>query len=298
MTFCLFSILISVNSDTASAQSKRGIAAIVNDEPISQFDISERIKLDKILGERSSNRKQALNHLVEEHLQLQEGKRLRMRANPTSVTRMFEDIYKRNRTTKAAFKSRLKKSGVKLATLKRRIESILIWRQVLRRRFGTLAELDEKDIDRAYVRAQKKRRPSQRFYMLQQIILPFSSGADVQGRQIEAQRIIKNFRGCRSTKRIVRGIYNVKIRNIGPIPVGQLQPKLRKLLRKAGPGKLLRPSMSKKGIEMLAYCSNKTIAAQEVSRDQVRSSMANQQYRLVSNRHLRDLKRDAIVDYR
>lgn len=295
---CLFSAVCIVNPANGFAQSGLGIAAIVNDEPISQFDISERIKLNKILGERKAGRKQALQHLVEEQLQRQEGIRLKMRANPDSVKRMLGDIYKRNRTTKTAFTARLKKSGVKIESLKKRIEAILVWRQILRRRFGTLAEVDEKDIDRAFERAKKKRRPAQHFYMLQQIILPFSGAGDVQGRQIEAQRIIRNFKGCRSTKRISRGIYNVKIRNIGPIPANQLQAKLRKLIRKAGPGKLLPPTMSKRGIELLAYCSNKSIAAQEVTRDQVKAGMANQQIGLVSTRHLRDLKRDAIIDYR
>lgn len=299
--FLLAFVVASPNGNVAYAQSKTGIAVIVNDEPISQFDISQRIKLNKILGQSSGTRKQVLEELVEEHLQRQEAKRLKIPVSDKEITETIDRMMKQRRSTAGTLKARLKKVGIKPTAMHSRVKAMLAWQRILSRRFGKLVDLDEQDIDRAHERAKKSRQPGKTFYMLQQINLPFDGSVDqisVQSRQIEAQRIISRFKGCRSTRRISSGIYNVKIRNIGPIPRSQLQPKLRALLRKAGPGKLLPPNMTRKGIELLAYCSNKTISAPEVTREQVRAGLANQQFGLISKRHLRDLKRDAIVDYR
>ncbi len=283
------------------AQSGPSIAAIVNDEPISQFDISQRIKLNKLLGQPSGARKQILEELVEEQLQRQEAKRLRIPVTSKEIDQTIEKMLQQRRSTPEVFNKRLKKSGVSPSSMRQRVKALLAWRRILSRKYGKLVDLDEQDIDRAHQRALKNRRPSQRFYMLQQINLPFEgnvSASIVQGRQIEAQRIIQNFKGCRSTRSISRGIYNVQIKNVGPIPVKQINGKLRKLLRKSGPGKLLPPNMTRRGIELLAYCSTKVVKAPEITREQVRAGLASQQFGIISKRHLRDLKRDAIIDYR
>lgn len=306
--FSLFTLSIGLaitflyaHNAMAASQPAPGIAAIVNDEPISQFDISQRIKLNKVLKEKPGTRKQALEELVEEHLQRQEAKRLRIPVTTKEVNTALKNMFEAQNSTVAAFDKRLKKVGVKPSIMRERIKALLAWRRILSRKFGKLVDLDEQDIDRAHQRAKKNSRPAKRFYILQQIILPFDGALDqfsIQGRKIEAKWIIDNFKGCRSTKRISKGIYNVQIRNRGPIPVEQLQAKLRKLLRKAGPGKLLPPNITRNGIELLAFCSIKTVAAQEITREQVRAGLANQQFGLISKRHLRDLKRDAIIDYR
>ncbi len=285
----------------ALAQTVPKIAAVVNDEPISQFDISQRIKLNKLLGQTSGSRKEILEELIEEQLQRQNAKRLRISISDKEIDTTIEKMVERRRSTPEVFNKQLKKIGVNPDTMRQRVKALLAWQRILSRRFGKLVDLDEQDIDRAYQRAKKNKPPAQRFFMLQQINLPFDGALDpssIQGRQIEAQRIIEGFKGCRSTRRIAADIYNVQIRNVGPIPVKQIQPKLRKLLRRTGPGKLLPPNMTRQGIELLAYCSNKTVAAPEITREQVRARLASQQFGLISKRYLRDLKRDAIIDIR
>ncbi len=297
----LSSVWIDTNISPAIAQSDPSIAAVVNDEPISQFDISQRIKLNKVLGQPSGSRKDVLEGLIEEQLQRQEAKRLKIRVSKKEISSTIDKMIQQRRSSVETFEKRLKKAGVDPLTMRQLVKALLAWQRILSRRFGKLVDLDEQDIDRAHQRALKNRRPKQRFYVLQQINLPFDGPVNasiVQGRQIEAQRIIDKFKGCGSTRRISQGIYNVQIRNVGPIPVKQIQKKLRNLLRKTGPGRLLPPNMTRKGIELLAYCSNKVVEAPEVTREQVRASLASQQFGIISKRHLRDLKRDAIIDYR
>jgi len=293
--------LTAGKSNPAFAQTDPKIAVVVNDEPISQFDVSQRIKLNKLLGQESGSRKEVLEELVEEQLQRQHANRLRIAVSDEEIDGTIERMVEQRRSTPEVFNKQLKKIGVKPETMRHRVKALLAWQRILSRRFGKLVDLDEQDIDRAFQRALKNKQPAQRFYMLQQINLPFDGALDqssIQGRQIEAQRIIEGFKGCRSTRRIAKGIYNVQIKNVGPVPIKQIQPNLRKLLRKAGPGKLLPPNMTREGIELLAYCSNKTVAAPEITREQVRAGLASQQFGLISKRYLRDLKRDAIIDFR
>src|SRR5690349_16568814 len=100
--FLVLSTLVLFTGMQAHAQSE-SIAAVVNQDAISQTDVNDRMKLiiaSSGLGDtpdtREKLRPQILNSLVEEQLKIQEAKRLEITVTPEEVEEGFASIAAQN----------------------------------------------------------------------------------------------------------------------------------------------------------------------------------------------------------
>lgn len=290
----------------AASDSSLKVVAVVNDEPITEYDVNQRVKLARLLNGAKGNdaalRKDALEALVEDVLKRTEAKRLNVNISAEQIAGTIDRIAQGSSGSTEKLKARLNQGGVQFKTLARQIEAQLAWNGVVRARFSRRVKVDEKDIDRKF--EQFKDNPpgkTQRFYQIQQVILPFDKGASrelIYSRMVEAQRFQQNFKGCGSIKAAGKGIFDIRIRNIGDVPTESVPAKLREMLNKIGPGKLTPPNVTPTGVELIAFCSNKVIKPEPVTRKDVEDRLLEQQYGLHAQRYLRDLRRDSLVEYR
>jgi peptidyl-prolyl cis-trans isomerase SurA len=58
------------------------------------------------------------------------------------------------------------------------------------------------------------------------------------------------------------------------------------------------PVVARGGIQMIAYCGHKIIKAPEITQKQVENRLINQQFAVMARRLLRDLRQDAVVEFR
>ena len=293
----------------AQAQSKKqtalSVVAVVNDEPITAYDVKQRSSLLKILGGQrgstASLRKAALEELIDDAIKRQEAKRLKVAISKKQIDATILRMAKSTNATPASLKARLGRAGVQFGTLSKQIESQLAWNGAIRQRYSRRVKVDEADVDRRYEQAKKNPGETQKFFILQQIILPYEKGASrelVYSRVVEAQTLAKRFKGCKSTRKAANGIFNVRIRDIGTVPRKTLPAKLRNILLKVGPGRVTKPNVTPSGVELIAYCSNKVIKPDPITRETVKDQMLNERYFQYAQRYLRDLKRDALVEKR
>ena len=63
-------------------------------------------------------------------------------------------------------------------------------------------------------------------------------------------------------------------------------------------GRLASPVTTPDGIELYAVCDRKDDLGIEISRDQISENIFSQRVSMMARRHLRDLRRDAVVEYR
>ncbi len=298
-------ILFVISTPVVSAQTPLRVVAVVNDEPITAYDVKQRSRLLKLLGGRrgssSALEKAALQELIDDAIKKQEAKRLKVAISKKQIDATIQRMAKRSSGSTANLRSRLGKAGVAFDTLSKQIEAQLAWNGVVRQRFSRRVKVDDSDVDRRFEQLKKNPGKSQRFYVLQQIILPFDKGASrelVYSRVVEAQLLGKRFKGCSSTRKAANGIFNVQIRNIGTVPSEALPKKLKSILRKVGPGRLTQPNVTPSGVELIAYCSNRVVKPEPVTREAVKDDLLNQRYLQYAQRYLRDLKRDALVERR
>jgi peptidyl-prolyl cis-trans isomerase SurA len=89
--------------------------------------------------------------------------------------------------------------------------------------------------------------------------------------------------------------------NLGTMKVSQLSPDLRTALQNTQSGEVAQPFMSAAGAEIIVRCDpkvEKVVAFEMPSRKDVENRLYNDQMSLMSRRYLRDLRRDAVVEYR
>jgi peptidyl-prolyl cis-trans isomerase SurA len=287
------------------AQTADRILVIVNDQPISEYELRQRTKLIRALGAPKISaeklRELVIKRLVEERLKRQEATRLKIKVTDKQILSTINNMAKRSRQSVDGIKARLKKAGVSFDTLKQQIQVTVAWNTVIRRKFSRRISVDKSDVKRTHAKMLQKPPPSRKIAVLRQVILPIRRGGLVgsaQTRQIEARRIYRRFKGCGSLKRITSSVFNVHVGPARSMPLERLPPPLRKLLLQTGPGRISRPAASRGGIVMIAYCGNKEIKAPPITEKQVENQLINQQLIVMATRLLRDLREDSVIEYR
>ncbi|MBC8159507.1 MAG: SurA N-terminal domain-containing protein, partial [Alphaproteobacteria bacterium] len=135
----LFAVVGPFNA--ASAQQFDKIAAVVNDEVISIFDLNSRLLL-VVAGTNARKQPetlrrlapQVLRQLIDEALQLQEAKRLGVRVTDADLERALAGIERQNKLKKGTLDSFLEAQGTNKATLISKIEPEIAWAKVVGRR--------------------------------------------------------------------------------------------------------------------------------------------------------------------
>ncbi len=93
-------------------------------------------------------KKQALEELIDEHLKLQEAKRLSVLASDENVNQVLNNIAQKNKMTLEQFTAHMKSMGADINTMRSRFRAELSWRDVVRRRFGNQISITDRDVDR------------------------------------------------------------------------------------------------------------------------------------------------------
>ncbi|HET6519871.1 MAG TPA: SurA N-terminal domain-containing protein, partial [Geminicoccaceae bacterium] len=123
----------------AAAQSLR-IAAVVNEDIISERDLVERLRLVAVtsgIAPTPENQRrlaaQVLRGLIQETLQLQEAERLNLPVQDGEIDRALANIAQQNNRPPEQLLGILRANGVGGATLRRQLEAQIAWLKVIAR---------------------------------------------------------------------------------------------------------------------------------------------------------------------
>lgn len=129
-------------------------------------------------------------------------------------------------------------------------------------------------------------------------LTPDAPPAAVERRVKDTQRFVKEFKSCAEIPAQLKSYIGGQADAPATYAFGGLDPRLQQALSKRKPGDLLPPSRSEVGIEMVAICDHKVAAGQLPTRDSIEDNLFSQQLSMMSRRHLRDLRRDAVIEMR
>lgn len=164
LALALFAALTAVTATVfaggAHAQSTEGVAALVNDEPITTVDVRNRMRL--IIASTGMSQidedtlariqDQALRGLIDEHLQLQAAREYEVEVEDAEITNALLDLANRNNTTIDAIVSDLQNSGVDVTTLRHQLEAEIAWQILVNGRYGSRIRISEQQIELALER--------------------------------------------------------------------------------------------------------------------------------------------------
>ena len=145
----LLVIVIALFPAVASAQGLR-VVARVNDDAITDFDLSQRVLfairttgLQDSPDLRQRMASQILRQMIDEKLQIQDAKRLGLKATDGELAQRFSDIERSAGMPHGQFKQYLQSVGVPFEIAVQQIEAQIAWSKIIRRKVRPQVDVSE-----------------------------------------------------------------------------------------------------------------------------------------------------------
>lgn len=291
--------LVAAPATPALAQTR--VVALVNDEPITSYDVAARAKFMNVVSRKPLNkslRAAALEELIEEQLKFQEGRRLGIKANQDAVDRAFGQIAKRLKMSAAQLNRAFTSAGVNPKTLRRRLEADIVWNEVLRQRFRQEVRIREQDVLQALGTSDQAVEEKTTEYDLQKIIVILpknASNAVIAQRKKTAEAFRQQFQSCAGTHDLTRQFEGIVWDRYGRKVEANFDAEDQKRLAETAANQVTRPRQTKNALEMYAVCSRKEVTDDTAARKQAQNQLMDQRGRVLARRLMIDLKQSALI---
>jgi len=116
--------------------------------------------------------------------------------------------------------------------------------------------------------------------------------------KIMAQDFSDNFISCKRLDGLLENYNQKEVNVIGKRLLQELPQELHKELLEKNAGNTLSPRFSEENIDIILICDRKDDIGIQVNRDVIEDNIYSQKMGMMSRRHLRDLRRDAVIEYR
>ena len=298
----VFVVFVVVTSSLGMTQEV-SIVVLVNDDPISDYDVEQRERFLAITTQEQPSpelKKKATDQLIDERLQVQQGRKLSVSVDEDDVTQIVEDMAKKNNLDVDGLATALGKAGVNIKTLKDRIRSQLVWQNVVRQKFRREIQIGDADVDKALSDAgeQASTGPAETALQLRQVRYELPAGADqktIAERLAAAESVRGKFGSCAD---LAKGVEGARVKTlVDQQPASLVQP-ARLLVMNAKMGQMTPPTLTASAVEMYAVCGKRSVKGDDKTREETQRKLMNEEMGIRAERLLRDLRQDAFIEYR
>ncbi|MBA2127760.1 peptidylprolyl isomerase [Hyphomicrobium methylovorum] len=242
-------------------------------------------------------KKQALEELIDEKLKLQEAKKQSVAIEDAEVDRVITGIAQRNKMTMEQFAQQL---GGSIDPMKNRIRAALSWNEVVRRRFGPLININNRDVDKMVASASGAAQQDTEL-QIQRISITLPKKMEEHGvaqRLQDAEKIRSRFTDCKSTATAATGVAGAKFEQLGKRRTSSIPEPTRTLLLNAHDGEMLPPSVEEGEVQLWVVCGRDAVAGDADARTKVEGELKQKEFEVMAQRYLKDLREDAHIEYR
>lgn len=298
-------LLFAAGLQRAHAQEEQRIMVLVNETPISAFDIAQRTRFIAVTTRQKPSaalQKKATEELISEAIQLREARKNGVIITKEQIDQAVNNIAQRNNMTGAKLVAALAQLGVNERTFRQKFEAQLAWGRVVRGKFRNQVSIGGAQIDQALSDSGPGEGGKQTsVFQLQRVRLIFSDSASqkkIAQRLVEAEQLRQRVKSCDGLEEATRRISGASIKAVGRKTANQIPQPSRAVLEVAKPGQLTPAYITATGVELYAVCSRRTVQANDGKREEVERQLRGQEFQILALRHLRDLRQEAFVEYR
>jgi peptidyl-prolyl cis-trans isomerase SurA len=292
--------IMAVTAIPAPAEAQT-VVVVVNGDPVTNFDLEQRSKLIQLSTHKSPTRSEVIEDLINEKLKIQLLKRYNIDGIDKDVDNAFANMARRMRATPKDFTDNLAKQGVKTETLKSRMKADIVWGQIIRGRFQSSFQFSDKDVaSRLEIKKPQDANVVGYDYTLRPILFVVPRGsppAAFEARVKEAEALRGRFQGCDEGIAAARGIRYVAVRGQVVKSSAELPAALREVLAKTELGRLTPPESTQQGIEVYAVCGKRQ-SDNAPAKKEIRDEMFNEAFETQSKKFLKELREQAMIEYR
>ena len=253
------------------------VAAVVNDDIISTYDLGQRVRLlAATSGVQPTQEtlpqfeREALISLIDEHLQMQELKRIekeqkfKIIASDKDVEEELDGMAKQANTTKPQFLAALGKAGVSPETMKQQLRAQISWRDYIRGRYGSRLRIGEDQIKAVQTMLQADASKPQ--YEVSEVFIDASRVGGMNQAMQGAQQLISQMQQGAPFAAVARQFSASPTAAAGGeagwISPGEMPPEVDAALEQLRPGQLSAPIPVKDGVYII-YLRDKRSGAGE-----------------------------------
>ncbi len=325
-------VLVLAAPVPASFAQDQKVIVTVNDQPITSYDVQQRINLWKILGDKrakTASRKAALNEVIDDIAVVEESKKFGFQPSEKDIDSHMLDYAKGLKTDEQGLKKKLKTQGISTAAMRQYLAGRVAFNRMVRGKFKEDFSVSESDVKKrqaqfksevdgninrqiAKIEADPRRKPIT-VYELMPIKFPIDAPDGnvtselLNARALEVATFVKKFNGCKSARSAAAGIFNVQIGKKLDANGAAMNAKLKNALDGVGPGRALGPIPAGKTIEAIAFCGVRKITPPKVERPkniqyptetQVRGLLAQEKFDKVAGKYSGRFRKGLLIEYR
>ena len=297
---CVAALVLMAGGLPLHAQS---VAVMVNGEPITNYDIEQRSKLNFLTTHKTPARQDVINELIDEKVKIREGKKYGVDPTASDVDQSYAQMGSRMRISAEQLTKSLESQGIRPDTLKERLKAEMVWTSLVRGRFKQSLQVGEKDVAAAAAEASgSEKLDTEAFeYQLQPVVLIVprgSSSATLEARRKEAEALRGRVQTCEEANALFKSMQNAAIREVVTKTSADIPAVLREVLDKTPIGHLTAPEQTKQGIEMVALCGRKPTTVDTPKKRAIRDKMFAEKYEAKSKSYLRQVRKAAMIEFR
>jgi peptidyl-prolyl cis-trans isomerase SurA len=257
VVFATFSAGIALPVAQSSASE---IKYVVNNIPVTSYDIQRRVALNKLFRQKGGSEK-AAQDMIEQALKTGEMQRRNTRIADSAVDDSYNRFATSNKMKPAQLDQILNQAGVTKAHMKEFIRTQMGWSQMLGARYRATGTMTEQDmVQKVFELGGKK--PGATEYMLQKVtfVVPQKERNAILGkRKREADAMRQRFNGCDTTRQFAKGLIDVSVMDIPRVLAPELPPEWEKQIKAAKPGTATPTRETPMGVEFIGICSTREV---------------------------------------
>ena len=223
---------------------------IINDRAITNYEVQQRTMFLQLLRAPGDPQKEALKGLTEDRLRMQEAERLGLKVSPDDLKKGMEEFAGRANLDAEKFIAALAQGGVEAQTFRDFVEAGLVWREVVRGRFGPKGKVSEAEVDRAIEGMTRK---AALRVLISELIIPAQPGAEAAAMD-RARQIKSNVSTEAGFASAVRSYSAAASKGRGGrldwMPLANLPPAIAPFVLALGPGEVSDPVQIPGGVAL------------------------------------------------
>ena len=303
----VLAVLVSLfgNAAPAWAQAEQSIVVLVNDDPITVYDVEQRQRFLAVTTQEQPSpalKKKATDMLIEERLQIQQAKKLGITPSEEDVTKVLAGMAKNNNMNPEQLGAALGQMGVNIKTLRDRIRAQVVWQDLIRKKFRRDVSIAETDVDKALGSGADAEAPKEETtFQLRQVKyeIPTDANQASIAKQLAAVESVRaKVQSCSNLSSFTKDMKGFKIKTLQDQLPGSLGQPMRTLVMNAKIGQMTPPTLSGSAIEAYAVCGKHATKGDPEKRQQTETKLLEEELGIRAEGLLRDMRQGAFIEYR
>ena len=253
-----------------AAQGGMTIAAVVNEDVITLFDVQSRLALVITTSGLENNADiqrrllpQVIDILIEERLKVQEARKQKVTTTDQEVREAVTGIEQRNNMPAGGFRSMLAERGIDMAALYAQIEADIAWGKVVRETMRSEVNVAPEEVNAVLDRARSNQGKPE--YLVAEIALPVNSPVQDSVMRDMAGRLVEQIRGGTPFPQLAQQFSQSPTAaqggDLGWVVKGDMEPELDDAVARLQPNQVSDPLRSATGYHILMLRETRTSGA-------------------------------------